>query len=66
MIHICRLPDELIVLIIRRAEWTTPDNRDEDFFNTKTHEFRWVWMASVCTRFRNAAHRTPQLWTWVD
>jgi hypothetical protein len=77
MLNICRLPKELLVLIICNLQIQTkrldePKSRKPIssvhyyFFDFKNHDLGWLRMTSVCKHIRDVAVNTPQLWMWVQ
>jgi hypothetical protein len=68
MTPICRLPDELLVLILRelqikpdRSEWQP----DFDFHNFDGFNSDWIRMTWVCQHMRDVAISSPELWTFL-
>jgi hypothetical protein len=65
---ICRLPDELLVLIMRELQVlpNRPDpQRNQEFFDFEGYDISWIWMTWVCQHIRDVALNSPELWTWM-
>jgi hypothetical protein len=82
MTTLCRLPDELIVAILRKFQekkWIPKeygtfqisgyDQRTDpgiDFFDFDDYDFQWTRMLLVCKHIHAVALGTPQLWARLD
>jgi hypothetical protein len=66
LITLCRLPDELLVKILRNLQVKAKGfTTDTDFFNFQSHDFSWTRLSHVCKHIHTVAITTPQLWAWV-
>jgi hypothetical protein len=54
---ICRLPDELLVLVIRNLQFkkTLSGKVDEAFFDFDDHDFRWIRITWLCKHIHDVA-----------
>jgi hypothetical protein len=69
MTPICRLPDELLVAIIRDLQnkhHRSKGEHDSDFFDFDDYDSSWVQMTWVCHCIRDLVLNSPELWTRVD
>jgi hypothetical protein len=68
MAPMCKLPDELLVLILDILQ---VKGREHDeifnpaFYSFDWHNAQWVRMTWVCHHIRSVAINSPQLWTWI-
>jgi hypothetical protein len=67
MVPICRLPDELLVLLMRHIQskpWTLK-SMDLEFYDFDAFDLRWMQITWVCQHIRRVAIDSPELWTEV-
>jgi hypothetical protein len=68
LVPICKMPEELLVHILRFLQTKKSDGGSLTIFHSpcQNHDFSWVRATWVCSHMRNVAIGAPELWPWVD